>query len=224
MPDRPAFYRRHGKRWLDLGLSVLALVALFPVLVLLAVLVRRRLGVPILFRQTRTGHRGAPFTILKFRTMTDARDPAGRLLPNARRLTPFGNVLRASSLDELPELLNVLRGEMSLVGPRPLGPEYDAYYTERERTRFEVLPGITGWAQVNGRNDLPWDDRLECDAWYVEHCSLTLDLKILGLTFWKVLRRANVQPDPTQTIPDLDVERRRRGVTGSNRSRTSALR
>jgi lipopolysaccharide/colanic/teichoic acid biosynthesis glycosyltransferase len=210
--DHDRYYRRYGKRLFDLGVSVLALVALFPLLVLLAVLVRRRLGAPSLFLQTRTGHRGRAFTICKFRTMTDARDPAGQLLPDSQRLTPFGNFLRVSSLDELSELFNVVRGEMSLVGPRPLGPEYDPYYTERERKRFEVLPGITGWAQVNGRNDLPWDDRLECDAWYVEHCSLWLDLKILGVTLWKVLRRDNVEPDPTQTIPDLDEERRRRAA------------
>jgi lipopolysaccharide/colanic/teichoic acid biosynthesis glycosyltransferase len=211
VPDRAPFYVSHGKRLIDLCVGVLALVALFPLLVLLAVLVRRRMGAPVLFRQTRTGYRGEAFTIFKFRTMTDACDAAGNLLPDGQRLTPFGNFLRVSSLDELPELVNVVRGEMSLVGPRPLGPEYDAYYTERERTRFAVLPGITGWAQINGRNDLPWDDRLECDAWYVEHRSWWLDLKILGVTLWKVLRRDNVEPDPTQTMLDLDEERRRRG-------------
>jgi lipopolysaccharide/colanic/teichoic acid biosynthesis glycosyltransferase len=204
-------YRRFGKRFCDLLITIPALILLSPVLVLVAVLVRLRLGAPIFFRQDRPGLHGQIFRILKFRTMTEERDASGKYLPDSQRLTPLGRFLRRSSLDELPELFNVLKGEMSLVGPRPLIPRYIAYFTERERTRLDLLPGITGWAQVNGRNDLPWDDRLECDAWYVEHCSLWLDLKILAMTVLKVIRRDNVQPDPGLTFGSLDEERRARG-------------
>src|SRR5947209_8318604 len=154
MTTRPTFYRRRGKRLLDLVLSATALVALAPLLLVLAALVRAFLGTPVLFRQQRSGLGRRPFQILKFRTMTDARDAAGALLPDSERLTRLGFFLRLTSLDELPELFNVLHGEMSLVGPRPLLPQYDAYYTEREARRFELLPGITGWAQINGRNEL----------------------------------------------------------------------
>ncbi len=203
------FYRRFGKRLLDLVVSAAALLLLAPVLLLLALLVRIFLGVPVFFRQERSGLGGRTFTILKFRTMTSARDAAGNLLPDSRRLTRFGRFLRGTSLDELPELVNVLGGRMSLVGPRPLLPRYNPVYSERERTRFAVPPGITGWAQVNGRNDLPWDARLECDAWYAEHCSLALDLKILGVTVVQVLRREHVQVDPGLTFPSLDEARAR---------------
>jgi lipopolysaccharide/colanic/teichoic acid biosynthesis glycosyltransferase len=202
-----SFYRRYGKRLFDVLLGGTALVLLAPVMAVLALLVRLNLGSPVLFRQRRPGRDERTFTILKFRTMTDACDTAGEPLPDSERLTRFGRFLRATSLDELPELLNVLKGEMSLVGPRPLLPRYGPYYTPRERQRFEVLPGITGWAQVNGRNDLPWDDRLEHDVWYAGHCSLALDLKILLVTVVKVLRRDNVQVDTGQGFPALDVER-----------------
>lgn len=210
MVSQATFYRRHGKRLLDLALALLALLLLSPLLLLLAVLVRVFLGKPILFRQTRSGRNQRPFTILKFRTMTDARDASGKPRPDSERLTRFGLFLRRTSLDELPELLNVLKGEMSLVGPRPLLPQYDTYYTPREMLRFEYLPGISGWAQISGRNDLPWDDRLECDAWYAESCSLLLDLRIMLLTLVKVLRRENVQADPGLTFGNLDDERRQR--------------
>jgi lipopolysaccharide/colanic/teichoic acid biosynthesis glycosyltransferase len=210
MNDRPTFYHRHGKRLFDVVVSVLALVMLSPLLLVLAVLVRCLLGAPILFCQRRSGFGRRPFTILKFRTMTNARDAAGELLPDSERLTRFGKFLRLTSLDELPELWNVVKGDMSLVGPRPLLPQYDTYYSERELRRFDLLPGITGWAQINGRNDLVWDDRLECDVSYVESCSFLLDLKILCLTVLKVLRRDNVQPDPGATFGALDVERRQR--------------
>src|ERR1051325_37230 len=175
-------YRRFGKRLLDIMLSATALLLLTPLLLILAVAVRLGLGSPVLFRQTRTGRGMKPFTILKFRTMTDARDAAGKLLPDSQRMTRLGRFLRSTSLDELPELLNVLMGQMSLVGPRPLLPRYDTCYSEREEKRFELLPGLTGWAQINGRNNLAWDARLECDAHYAETYSLWLDLKILFFT------------------------------------------
>jgi lipopolysaccharide/colanic/teichoic acid biosynthesis glycosyltransferase len=209
MSEPTTFYRRHGKHLFDVVVTAAAVVALAPVLLLLAVLVRCFLGTPVLFRQQRSGHARRTFTILKFRTMTDGRDASGALLPDSRRLTRFGRMLRLSSLDELPELINVLKGDMSLVGPRPLLPQYDSYYSEEELRRFDLLPGITGWAQINGRNDLAWDDRLACDAWYAGACSFGLDLKILLLTVVKVLRRANIQPDPGATFGPLDEERRR---------------
>ncbi len=208
MDSRSTFYRRHGKRLLDLALTLPALVLLAPVLLVLAVLVRWRLGAPVLFRQQRPGRYERPFTLVKFRTMTDAHDASGRLLPDGVRLTPFGRFLRATSLDELPELFNVLRGEMSLVGPRPLLTQYLPYYTDRERRRFELLPGITGWAQVNGRNAVAWDRRLALDVWYVEHCSLGQDLRILGITLVRVLRRADVAVDTQAAETCLDEERR----------------
>ncbi len=206
-------YRRFGKRLLDLALTLPGLLFLAPVFFVVAVLVRRKLGSPVLFRQQRPGRGGRPFTLIKFRTMTDARDAAGELLPDTERLTPFGKFLRSTSLDELPELLNVLRGDMSLVGPRPLLPRYQPYYTERERKRFELRSGITGWAQVNGRNDLPWDERLALDVWYAENCSLALDLKILVRTVVKVLRRENVYADTTAAETYLDEERRLKMTT-----------
>jgi lipopolysaccharide/colanic/teichoic acid biosynthesis glycosyltransferase len=212
MTNPTTFYRRFGKRLLDLLLSLAALTLFAPLLLLLAVLVRLVLGAPVFFRQKRSGHRGESFTMFKFRTMTEERDDAGNRLPDSQRLTRLGRFLRRTSLDELPELFNVLRGEMSLVGPRPLIPRYLPCYTQRERKRFDVLPGITGWAQINGRNDLSWDGRLECDAWYAERCSLWLDFKILCITVVKVLRRDNVQPDPSQTFPSLDKVRPKRPV------------
>ena len=156
------------------------LIALAPVLLLVALAVRHWLGAPVLFRQVRAGRHGHPFELLKFRTMTDARDAAGELLPDAERLTRFGSWLRSTSLDELPELINVLRGEMSLVGPRPLLPEYLPHYSAEQARRHEVPPGITGWAAVHGRNALSWERRLALDVWYVDHWSIALDLKILA--------------------------------------------
>jgi lipopolysaccharide/colanic/teichoic acid biosynthesis glycosyltransferase len=217
-------YRRWGKRVFDVIVSATALLVFAPLLAVLAVLVRCLHGSPILFRQVRTGQNGKAFTILKFRTMTNACDAAGVLLPETQRLTRFGRFLRATSLDELPELLNVLWGEMSLVGPRPLLPQYDAYYSERENLRFSVPPGITGWAQVNGRNDLAWDHRLECDAWYAESCSFVLDMRILLVTVKKVLRRDNVQVDPALTFGALDEERRIRNQEAGGRGQETGSR
>lgn len=212
MKSRTTFYRRYGKRALDFVVSAIALLILSPLLFTLAVLVRVLLGGPIFFRQVRTGVNKRPFSILKFRTMTNACDANGNLLSDSQRLTKFGRFLRGTSLDELPELWNVLAGEMSLVGPRPLLPLYDNSYTERENRRFELLPGITGWAQINGRNELAWDNRLECDVHYVENCTFGLDLKILLLTIKKVLWRENVQVDPDQTVGCLFEERRLRSA------------
>ena len=185
-------YRHSGKRLLDLGLTIPALVVLSPILGVVAALVRVRLGSPVLFRQQRPGLREHPFTLQKFRTMTDARDADGNLLPDAQRLTRFGLLLRSTSLDELPELWNVLRGEMSLVGPRPLLMEYLDRYTPEQARRHEVKPGLTGWAQVNGRNAITWEQRFALDVWYVDHCSLRLDLQIITSTIWKILKREGI--------------------------------
>jgi lipopolysaccharide/colanic/teichoic acid biosynthesis glycosyltransferase len=170
---------------------------------LVALLVRKKLGAPVLFRQTRPGRHGRLFTLLKFRTMSDARDRAGQLLPDAQRLDAFGRWLRATSLDELPELFNVLRGDMSLVGPRPLLVQYLARYTPEQARRHDVRPGITGWAQVHGRNALCWEERFAMDLWYVEHRSLWLDLGILGRTVARVLKREGINAPGVATMPEF---------------------
>jgi len=188
------------KRALDLSATVLGLLAMSPLLLVLALMVRTRLGSPVLFRQTRPGLNGKPFLMYKFRTMTDERDESGELLPDARRLTRFGGFLRSSSLDELPELLNVLKGEMSLVGPRPLLMEYLPLYSAEQARRHEVPPGITGWAQVNGRNAIGWDEKFKLDLWYVEHRSLALDLRILWLTVAKVFQREGISQQGQATM------------------------
>lgn len=185
-------YRRIGKRCLDLSLTGPSLVLLTPVLACLALLVRRDLGPPILFTQQRPGLNARIFTIYKFRTMRDDRDGEGNLLPEAKRMTPFGRFLRYSSLDELPELFNVLKGDMSLVGPRPLMVEYLDRYSPEQQHRHDVLPGITGWAQISGRNSLTWEEKFEHDLWYVERQSLWIDVKILLQTVWIVLRREGI--------------------------------
>jgi len=202
-----SLYRRFGKRLLDLTITVPGLVLAAPLMAVIALLVRWRLGAPVLFRQVRPGLHERPFTMLKFRTMTDARDAGGALLPDADRLTPLGRFLRASSLDELPELWNVLRGEMSLVGPRPLLTRYLPYFTVDERARFQVYPGITGWAQIHGRNEASWADRLALDVWYAQHLTLTLDVGILAATLLRVLSQDGVAVDARYTMRDLDEER-----------------
>jgi sugar transferase EpsL len=181
-----------SKRMMDLILAGIGLVVLSPVLLFLALVVRLEHGSPVLFSQVRPGHFGKPFKIYKFRTMTDGRDSQGELLPDAERLTRLGRFLRNSSLDELPELFNVLRGEMSWVGPRPLLMQYLTRYTPEQARRHAVLPGITGWAQVNGRNALTWEDKFRLDVWYVENWSIWLDIKILGMTIGKVLKREGI--------------------------------
>jgi len=180
------------KRCLDLGITLLALIIFWPFMVLVALLVRIRLGSPVFFRQIRPGRHGKPFEIIKFRTMRDLSGPDGVPLPDCDRLTPFGRFLRSTSLDELPELLNVLRGEMSLVGPRPLLMHYLDRYTPFQARRHEVRPGITGWAQINGRNALTWEQKFEYDVWYIDHQSVTLDIKIIWLTIGSVFKREDV--------------------------------
>ena len=192
-------------------LAVPGLLVLSPFLLVLALLVRVFLGSPILFRQERPGLNGRHLTLHKFRTMTDARDVAGELLPDAERLTPFGKFLRVSSLDELPELINVIRGEMSLVGPRPLLMRYLPHFTSEERLRFTVLPGITGWAQIHGRNEVTWEHRIQLDLWYVDHCGLALDLRILLSTLIRVVTGSGAHPDANAVMRDLDEVRRAAG-------------
>lgn len=195
------------KRAFDLLVAVVVLLVFAPLLFVLALLVRFNLGSPILFRQQRAGFQGKALLICKFRTMTDARDDAGNLLSDEMRLTPFGKFLRSSSLDELPELLNVLKGEMSLVGPRPLLLKYLERYSPEQMRRHDVLPGITGWAQVNGRNVLTWDQKFRLDVWYVDHQSFWLDLKILALTGYKMVKREGINQPGQATAEEF---------TGSN--------
>ena len=188
---------------LDLFLSLLGLVVLSPVLLLIALLVRLQLGSPVLFRQVRPGFGGRSFTLLKFRTMRDLRDPEGNLLSDEARLSGFGTLLRRLSFDELPELFNVLKGDMSLVGPRPLLVQYLDRYTPAQARRHEVKPGITGWAQVNGRNAITWEEKFALDVWYVDNRSFWLDLKILAMTAWKVLKREGISAEGEATMPEF---------------------
>lgn len=181
------------KRLMDVVASALGLLLLSPVILVVAILVHRKLGSPVLFRQTRPGLNGKPFEMVKFRTMLDAHDENGNPLPDSERMRPFGRFLRSSSLDELPELWNVLKGDMSLVGPRPLAMAYLPLYTVEQARRHEVKPGVTGWAQINGRNSITWKKKFEMDVWYVDNQSLMLDIKILLLTVKKVLARSDVQ-------------------------------
>jgi sugar transferase EpsL len=202
-PKAKMVYRSWGKRLLDLALGILTLIVLSPVLLLVALTVRIKLGSPVLFRQQRPGLDGQAFTIHKFRTMTDACDAQGNRLSDAERLTTMGDFLRGTSLDELPELFDVLRGDMSLVGPRPLLTTYLDRYTPEQMRRHETKPGITGWAQINGRNTITWDQKFAFDTWYVDHLSLGLDLKIILLTAWKVLKREGINPPEQPTTPEF---------------------
>ena len=195
------------KRLLDIVGALLGLLLLSPVFLGITLAVRRRMGPPALFSQLRAGLGGRPFRLYKFRSMTDARDGDGSLLPDADRLTPLGVFLRRTSLDELPQLWNVLRGTMSLVGPRPLPLEYVPLYNERQRKRLSVRPGITGWAQINGRNALAWEEKFELDVWYVEHRSTGLDLKIILLTIKKVLAREGIAASGEATMPPFEGNR-----------------
>jgi lipopolysaccharide/colanic/teichoic acid biosynthesis glycosyltransferase len=196
------------KRLIDITGALVGIVFLSPVMLVIAFLVARTMGRPVLFSQTRPGIEGKPFKMYKFRTMTDACDENGNLLPDAERLTAFGKWLRSTSLDELPELFNVLKGDMSLVGPRPLLMEYLPLYTPEQFRRHEVKPGITGWAQVNGRNALSWEEKFELDVWYVDNQSLWLDIRILLLTIKKVFIREGISANGEATMPRF---------TGSNR-------
>jgi lipopolysaccharide/colanic/teichoic acid biosynthesis glycosyltransferase len=194
-------YRDWGKRTLDSVAATVGLILLSPGIAITALCVAAFLGRPVLFRQVRPGWKGRPFCILKFRTMSDKRGPDGQQLPDGERLGRFGRFLRATSLDELPELWNVLRGDMSLVGPRPLLVEYLPLYDERQRRRHDVRPGITGWAQVNGRNELSWEKKFAMDVWYVENVSFTLDLRILVTTLRGVARREGISAGGHATMP-----------------------
>lgn len=185
-------YRRYGKRAFDVAGALLLLASLTPVLLAAIVAVRLRLGGPVFWCQRRPGLGGQPFTLIKFRTMTSERDGSGALLPDAARMTALGSWLRSSSVDELPELLNVLRGDMSLVGPRPLLMQYLDRYSPAQARRHDVLPGITGLAQVRGRNALTWEQKFELDVWYVDHRSFALDLRILAQTVWRVVARRDI--------------------------------
>jgi lipopolysaccharide/colanic/teichoic acid biosynthesis glycosyltransferase len=207
---------RYLKRLLDIAVSGAALVFLAPVLLVVATLVWIKLGSPILYRQIRPGYRGEPFELIKFRSMLDAYDAEGNALPNAERMTSFGNFLRHSSLDELPEFWNILMGDMSVVGPRPLLMEYLTLYSNQQRRRHEVLPGLTGWCQVNGRNALSWDEKFELDVWYVDHASLLLDVRIILMTIFQVLRREGITHEGDVAMP------RFRGSDTSSTSVTAA--
>ncbi|MCI5612455.1 MAG: sugar transferase [Roseburia sp.] len=200
-------YRKVIKRVLDIIISLAALIILSPVLLVVAILVRCKLGSPVIFHQERPGYHEKIFKLCKFRSMTDERDVEGNLLPDEIRLTKFGKLLRSTSLDELPELWNILKGDMSLIGPRPLLVRYLPYYTESERHRHDVRPGLTGLAQVNGRNALGWEDRFAYDIEYVEKLSLGMDLKIIGMTIGKVLKRSGTLSGAEQVVADFDVYR-----------------
>lgn len=189
------------KRLFDVVASVLGLLLLSPVLLFVAVRVRQEMGAPVFFRQRRPGRHGRPFDMIKFRSMRDATDAQGNPLPDSDRLTAFGRFLRSSSLDELPELWNVLKGDMSIVGPRPLLMEYLPLYTEEQARRHEVRPGVTGWAQVNGRNALTWEEKFRLDVWYVENRSFWLDMRIILMTIGKVIRRDGISAAGEETMP-----------------------
>jgi sugar transferase EpsL len=191
------------KHILDIGAAGLGVLITMPVSLGVAFIIRINMGKPVLFRQQRPGLHGKPFTLYKFRTMSNEYDANGNLLPDSERLTPLGQFLRSSSLDELPELMNVLRGEMSLVGPRPLLMQYLDRYTPEQARRHEVKPGITGWAQINGRNAITWEAKFEYDVWYVDHCSFWLDMKIIMLTMWKVLRREGISQAGEATMSEF---------------------
>ncbi len=192
------------KRIFDILISLIVILVALPVLLVLFILIWMKLGWPVFFTQERPGRHGVPFKMIKFRTMTNERDPQGNLLPDQLRATKFGRFIRKTSMDELPELFNVLKGDMSVVGPRPLLLKYLPYYNEREKLRHKVRPGITGLAQVSGRNLLTWDKRLEMDVVYVETLSIWLDIKILFLTFIQVIRQSDVLEVSSETVPDFD--------------------
>ncbi len=191
------------KRLFDIGFSLCWLVGFSPLLLVVAILVRLKLGAPVLFIQERPGLRGRPFRMVKFRTMTDDLGADGELLPDAQRLTPFGKFLRSTTLDEFPEMWNVLVGDMSVVGPRPLLMRYLPRYSPFQARRMEVKPGVTGWAQVNGRNSLTWEEKFALDVWYVDHRTFWLDLKIVGRTFFKVFARSGINSETAATMDEF---------------------
>lgn len=200
MEHKAGFYEKYIKRALDLLLSCLALIILAPVIPVIALLVRVKLGSPVIFRQERPGKDGKIFRLYKFRTMTDARDADGKLLPDGERMTRFGKMLRSTSLDELPELWNIFKGEMSIVGPRPLLVQYLPLYSEEQAHRHDVRPGLTGWAQAHGRNALSWEQRFELDVWYTRNISFKTDVKVIWLTLKSVLCREGISADGEATM------------------------
>lgn len=203
MEHKASFYEKYMKRALDIVLSGVAMLVLSPVLLVTALLVRTKLGSPVLFHQDRPGRDGKIFRLYKFRSMTDERNAQGELLPDEIRLTKFGKLLRSTSLDELPELWNIFRGDMSIVGPRPLLVKYLPLYNEEQRHRHDVRPGLTGWAQVNGRNSITWEDKFRYDVWYVRNISLLLDVKIVFLTVKKVFCREGISSEDSATMEDF---------------------
>lgn len=203
MKHKASFYERYIKRVLDILLSGGALLILWPVLLVTAILVRTKLGSPVIFCQERPGKDEKIFKLYKFRSMTDARDEKGQLLPDAVRLTKFGKLLRSTSLDELPELWNILRGDMSIVGPRPLLVKYLPLYNAEQKRRHDVRPGLTGWAQVNGRNALSWEEKFRLDVWYVENLSFATDVKTVFMTVKNVLRREGISSENAATMEEF---------------------
>lgn len=201
---KPNFYKKYFKRIIDIAFSLIFLVFFWWLYLLIALLVRLRLGKPVLFQQQRPGKDGKVFSLYKFRTMTEARDAQGNLLPDEVRLTRFGKFLRATSLDELPEIVMILRGDMSIVGPRPLLVKYLPLYNAHQRRRHEVKPGLTGYAQVNGRNSVSWEEKFDMDVWYVDHISFFLDLKILYQTIIKVLKRDGISAEGMATMSEFE--------------------
>lgn len=203
MKHQAGFYEKYIKRLLDILLSALGLIVLSPVLLVTVILVRVKLGSPVIFRQPRPGRNGEIFNLYKFRSMTDGKDESGNLLPDEVRLTAFGKKLRASSLDELPELVNILKGDMSVVGPRPLLVKYLPLYNEEQRHRHDVRPGLTGWAQVHGRNLVSWDEKFRLDLWYVEHLSFWVDVKTVLLTVRNVMCREGISSETAATMEEF---------------------
>ena len=203
MEHKPTFYDKYVKRFFVIILSLFALILLSPVMLIVAILVRIKLGSPVIFCQERPGKNERIFKLYKFRSMTDKRDEKGELLPDEVRLTKFGKLLRSTSLDELPELWNILRGDMSIVGPRPLLVKYLPLYNEVQKHRHDVRPGLTGWAQVHGRNTISWEEKFEYDVWYVEHLSFAIDVKTVFLTVKKVFRREGITSETAATIEEF---------------------
>lgn len=203
MKRKASFYEKYIKRLLDVVLSALALVVLSPVLLIVAILVRVKLGSPVIFKQPRPGKDEKIFNLYKFRTMTDARDTDRKLLPDEARLTAFGKWLRSTSLDELPELWCILKGDMSIVGPRPLLVKYLPLYNDQQRRRHDVRPGLTGWAQINGRNALSWEEKFQYDVWYVDHVSFLTDLKAVGWIVLKVINREGICGETSETMEEF---------------------
>ena len=203
MEHKVGFYEKYIKRLLDFTLSFLALIVLSPVLLVTAVLVRIKLGSPIIFHQERPGKSEKIFRLYKFRSMTDECDENGNLLPDDQRLTRFGQILRSTSLDELPELWNILRGDMSIVGPRPLLVKYLPLYNEEQRHRHDVRPGLTGWAQANGRNAISWEEKFKLDVWYVQHISFLVDVKVIFMTVKKVFCRDGISSETSVTMEEF---------------------